>query len=272
MKLKATVVVDNIKKDDIAGEWGLCIMLEYGDKKILLDTGASELFAENLPKLGFDIKDVDYAVLSHAHYDHSNGMKRFFEDNDHAEFFIRESTAENCYFKKFFVTKYIGIPKNILEAYPDRFAVVSGDYTLCDGVYLIPHKTANLEKIGKRESMYQRKGKRWIPDNFSHEQSLVFDTDKGLVIFNSCSHGGAVNIINEVAASFPDKKIYGLIGGFHLYNKPEKEVRELSERIKKTGISYVCTGHCTKDRAYGIMKEELGDILEQLSVGLVMEF
>jgi len=34
----------------------------------------------------------------------------------------------------------------------------------------------------------------------------------------------------------------------------------------------VCTGHCTKDRAYGIMKEELGDILEQLSVGLVMEF
>ena len=35
---------------------------------------------------------------------------------------------------------------------------------------------------------------------------------------------------------------------------------------------YVCTGHCTKDRAYRIMKEELGDKLEQLRVGFVIEF
>ena len=139
-------------------------------------------------------------------------------------------------------------------------------------MYLIPHKTPGLQKIGKREMMYLKTPQGFVPDNFSHEQSLVLDTDKGLVIINCCSHGGAVNIIQEVMATFPDKKVYGLIGGLHLFNKSEAEIREVARKIKSTGISYVCTGHCTKERAYNIMKEELTDMLEQLHVGLTMEF
>ena len=122
--------------------------------------------------------------------------------------------------------------------------------------------------LGKREMMCRRTKKGWKPDDFSHEQSLVLDTGKGLVIINSCSHGGAVNIIREITATFPGKHVYGLIGGFHLFNKSEAEIREVAEAIKETGINYVCTGHCTKNRAYGIMKEILGDRLEQLRVGL----
>lgn len=52
MRTKLTVIVDNIPKGDIAGEWGLSILAEYGDKKILADVGASELFATNLLQLG----------------------------------------------------------------------------------------------------------------------------------------------------------------------------------------------------------------------------
>ena len=72
--------------------------------------------------------------------------------------------------------------------------------------------------------------------------------------------------------TFPDKGVYGLIGGFHLYNKSEDEVRQVAKKILKTGIDFVCTGHCTKDKAYNIMKEELGDKLQQLRVGLEMKF
>jgi len=71
METKVTVIVDNIPFGDIKGEWGLSILVEYGDKKILADVGASDLFAENMVKLGFRVADVDYALLSHAHYDHS---------------------------------------------------------------------------------------------------------------------------------------------------------------------------------------------------------
>lgn len=270
--MRATVVVDNRKNGEIQGEWGLCIYIEYEDQKILLDAGASNLFARNAEKLGISLKEVDMAVLSHAHYDHANGMEAFFQNNDKAKFYLRETCDENCYFKKWFITKYIGIPKHILEKYPDRIVFAKGDVKLCEGVYLIPHKTEGLSEIGKREKMYQHRNKKWYPDDFSHEQSLVFETQRGLVIFNSCSHGGAVNIINEVASSFPDQKVYALIGGFHLFNKPVSEVQALGRKIKETGIEYVCTGHCTGGKAYAALKEELGDKLHQLQAGLVMEF
>ena len=103
----------------------------------------------------------------------------------------------------------------------------------------MPHSTPELERVGRRERMYRLENGRWRPDDFSHEQSLVLDTAKGLVIFNSCSHGGAANIINEVAAAFPDKTVYALIGGFHLYNKPASEVRALAEKLRQTGVAYM---------------------------------
>lgn len=270
--MKATVIVDNIKNNEISGEWGLCIFIEYGDKKILLDTGASSLFAKNAETLGISLEDVDMAVLSHAHYDHANGMEEFFKINNKAKFYLRDGCAENCYGKKWIFSKYIGLPKGILKGYSDRIEFASGDVQIADGIWIIGHKTDHLDLIGKRENMYQKRNHRWYPDDFSHEQSLVFETEKGLVVFNSCSHGGAANIIHEVAQTFPKKKVYALIGGFHVFNKTEAEVRELANKIKDTGIEYVCTGHCTGKQAYGILKEELGDMLHQLKVGLQMEF
>lgn len=272
MEAKLTVIVDNVADGKLAGEWGLSILLEYSGKKILVDTGASGLFAENMKKMGFEIADIDHAVLSHAHFDHANGMPRFFQENTKAKFYLRETALDNCYFKWSVFHKYIGIPRQVFSDYADRIEMVSGDYQLMKGICLIPHKTPGLEAIGKREKMYRRTAHGWKADNFSHEQSCVFETEKGLVIINCCSHGGAVNIINEVKATFPDKHIYGLIGGFHLYNKKEAEIRETAKKIQSTGVDFVCTGHCTKERACQIMKEELGDRLHLLKAGLEMKF
>lgn len=266
--MKATILVDNIKNEIAEGEWGLSILVEYGEKKVLLDVGASGLFLENAKKLGIELQDVDYAVLSHAHYDHADGMKHFFEYNDHTKFYLRDSCKENCYWKKLLIHKYIGLPKGIMEEYSDRIIYATGDVTLCEGVYLIPHKMPNMQLIGKKANMYQRQGRKWIPDDFSHEQSLVFDTLHGLVIFNSCSHGGVDNIIHEVEQTFQGKKVIAMIGGFHLFDKPEKEVREIAKKIRDTGISCIYTGHCTGKKSYDILKEELGDVVNQIKVGL----
>lgn len=269
--MKATVLVDNIQTDNIKGEWGLSILIEYNDEKILLDVGASGLFVKNAEKLSLSLEDIDYAVLSHAHFDHANGMKQFFELNTKSKFYVQSTCAENCYFKKWIFTKYIGIPKKILADYSDRIEYTLDDYKLTEGVYLIAHSTDGLGAIGKREMMYRKEKTGWMPDDFSHEQSLVLDTEDGLIIFNSCSHGGVINTIKEVSSVFPDRKIKAYIGGFHIYNKSEAEVRELAGKIKETGIQYICTGHCTGEKAYGILKEELGDIMHQLRVGKVME-
>lgn len=272
METKITIVVDNKSFDNINGEWGLSVYIQYANKKILLDAGASNLFLENMKKLDIDVSDIDFATLSHAHYDHANGLPAFLQHNQKAKLYLRDHTADNCYKKKFLFRKYIGIPRKMLSKCSDRIVMVSGDYKLMDGVWLIPHKTEGLDNIGRRELMFRKTPNGWIPDDFAHEQSLVLDTDKGLVILNSCSHGGADNIINEIKSTFPDKNVYGLIGGFHLFNKSEEEIRNLAARIRETGIKYVCTGHCTKDRAFGILREELGDIVCQMKVGFQIVF
>ena len=271
--MKATVVVDNRGSGALSGEWGLCIYIEYGEKRILLDTGASDLFVQNAEKLGLDLAAVDAAVLSHAHYDHANGMEAFFRCNSRAKFYVGRTCGADCYFKKLFLRRYIGVPKTVLQDYRDRIVYAGKEpMEILPGVHLVPHKTVGLERVGRRESMYRREDGRWVPDDFSHEQSLVLETEKGLVIFNSCSHGGAANIIREVAGMFPGKTVYAIIGGFHLYNKSKAEVRELAKEIQQTGIAYVCTGHCTKERAYQVLRRELGEKLHLLQVGLVMEF
>ncbi len=66
--------------------------------------------------------------------------------------------------------------------------------------------------------------------------------------------------------------MYGLIGGLHLFNKSDEEIRAVAATIRNTGIEYICTGHCTKDRAFSILKEELGDMVNQMQVGYRMEF
>lgn len=270
--MRAKVLVDNISDGAAGSEWGLCVYIEYNGVKFLLDTGASGLFAENAEAFGINIGDVDMAILSHAHSDHANGMKTFFEKNSKASFYLQASARENCFRKKFFSYKYIGIARGTLDTYRDRIIFISGKHQLCDGVYLIPHTTPGLSRVGKREKMVVRNGRKWVPDDFSHEQSLVFDTEKGLVIFNSCSHGGANIIINEVRSAFPGKQVYALIGGFHLFNKTEAEVRALAGKIRDTKVQYICTGHCTGQKAYDILQMELGDTLHQLHIGLTMEF
>ena len=261
----AIVLSDNIADGDFQGEWGLSIYIEYNGKNFLLDTGASNLFVQNANKLGKSIKAVDYAILSHAHYDHSDSMATFFNLNNHAPFFLRKGCKENCYSKKRIFHKYIGLPKHILTDFHDRITYVEEDYEIIPGVYLIPHKTPNLKLIGKRERMYRREHHQWIYDNFSHEQSLVFRTEKGLVIFNSCCHGGIGNIIHEVAKTFPAERVYGIIGGFHLFNKSDEEIDAVIRQIKDADIKYVCTGHCTGGHAYKILKSNLGDMIHPVS-------
>ena len=272
MNIKATVLSDNIACGELAGEWGLSVYIEYGERKVLLDAGASGLFVENAAKLGLDIAAVEAAALSHAHYDHADGMLAFFKANSRAKFYLRGGSA--CYKKEkgHRGYKYIGVPRSVMRKYRNRIEFAEGDCEIMAGVTLVPHKTAGLAAVGEKNKMYVRRGRRYYADDFAHEQSLVFDTHDGLVVFNSCSHGGADVVINEIAETFPGKKVKALIGGFHLYDKSEEEVRALAERIKATGIEKVYTGHCTGQKSFDILRSEIGEKAEQLSVGLIMEF
>jgi 7,8-dihydropterin-6-yl-methyl-4-(beta-D-ribofuranosyl)aminobenzene 5'-phosphate synthase len=257
------------------GEWGLSVYVEFEGKRYLLDTGASHLFAKNAGVMGVDLSKVDIGILSHAHYDHANGMARFFAINKTAPFYLRKGVAENCYhahklFGRLTYHEYIGIHKGWLKRFADRIRYAEGDMQIAPNVYLVPHKTAGLESIGERAHLSVKENGTYRYDSFDHEQSLVFDTPQGLFIMNSCSHAGADNIVKEIEATFPGKKIYAMLGGFHLFRYKDEVVRAFAERLRELDVQRIYTGHCTGDRAYEILREVLGDRVQQMRCGMVI--
>jgi 7,8-dihydropterin-6-yl-methyl-4-(beta-D-ribofuranosyl)aminobenzene 5'-phosphate synthase len=112
---------------------------------------------------------------------------------------------------------------------------------------------------------------RYRYDSFDHEQSLVFDTPEGLFVMNSCSHAGADNIVKEVEATFPGKKIYGILGGFHLYRYKDEAVYAFAKRLLELDVQKIYTGHCTGSRAFEILHEVLGERACQMFTGMSIE-
>ena len=159
----------------------------------------------------------------------------------------------------------------MLSRYADRLDKVDGLREIFDGVYLVPHLDKDLAAVGRREAMFLKENGGFREDDFAHEQSLVIRTQRGLVIFNSCCHAGADRVIADALATFPGEAIYALIGGFHLYNKTEEEVRAFASRLKNCGVEHLLTGHCTGEEAFRILREELGEKVQYFSVGFSME-
>ena len=272
--MKVTVLVDNISGKSLGGEWGLSFYIEYRDKVVLLDSGLSGLFAENADRLGLDLNAVDYAVLSHAHDDHANGFDTFFERNDHAPLFVARECGENCYDfdAESQQYKYAGIPRGILERHADRIVRAENDMLISEGIRLLGHNTPDLDQLGLMEQMYlMQEDSSFIPDDFRHEQSLIFELDDGVAVFNSCSHAGADNIVNEVMHTYPGRRILLMAGGFHLFNKSDQYVREFARRLESTGVERIYTGHCTGEKALGLLQEELGNKVNSLRTGLEFE-
>ena len=268
--MKIKVLMDNIPSGELTGEWGLAIWIEYNGRKILLDMGASGAFAENAEKMGINLSEVDFAVLSHAHYDHADGMEAFFAVNNHAPLYIRKACQENCYSDDDGEMEYVGIHEGLLAKYSDRLIRVEGEYSPCPGVRLLPH-SLDMKEAGLQARMYVKELDAFFPELFQHEQSLVFEVNDGLVIFNSCCHGGVENIIEEARTAYGGRNITGLVGGFHLYKTSADDVRRLADKLQASGIEFIVTGHCTGDEAFAMLHEVLGDKIQQMYAGFSAE-
>ncbi|MCD6157666.1 MAG: MBL fold metallo-hydrolase [Euryarchaeota archaeon] len=232
-KDRIVIVYDNKAVGNLKASWGFSAFIKFKNYTILFDTGGSgEILLWNMRALGIDPGSIDYVFISHIHGDHTGGLWMLLGKNNNVTVII-----PNCFPESF---------KQKVVSYNARVVEVSVFTEILPGIY----STGVLYPVG--------------------EQSLVLDTDKGLVIITGCSHPGIVRIVKK-AISALNRPVYMVIGGFHLISNSSREIHEIAKELKDLGVKKVIPCHCSGDLARSIFKEIFGLDYEECHVGLIIK-
>ena len=252
-----TLVENTACASNCQQEHGLSLYLETGNHKILFDMGQSDAFARNAEKLGIDLSQVDFAVLSHGHYDHGGGLETFLKINAKAPVYIHNQAFGEHYNA---AGKYIGLNTGLQQE--PRLHFAAGTSIPAPGMKLTDCN--DLEWDFSPWGLSCRKNGLVSPDDFLHEHYLLITEGQKRILISGCSHKGIVNLAEHFK---PDV----LVGGFHLNKEKNTAVlTEIAQGLKKTDTQYY-TGHCTGDLQFDVMKQILGSKLERITTGTVIE-
>lgn len=261
--MRITCLVENTTGNSAcAAEHGLSLFIETGSQCILFDAGASELFAENAEALGVDLSRVDFAVLSHGHYDHGGGLAAFLARNDHAPVYANRHAFERHMDHE----RYIGLDQRLqneprIKLLDDIFSPAPGaeirTFAEQPRPYSILTGGLSVERDGGTEE-----------EQYLHEQYLILRETGQTVLISGCSHKGIRNIM-----SWCDPDV--LIGGFHFFfldmEKEAKQILDETARELMTHETKYYTCHCTGMEQYHYLKQKMGGRLHYLATGDVIE-
>ena len=241
--MRITVLIENTAADErFCAEHGLSLYIETKGRKILFDAGQSRLFAENAGTLGIDLSAVDFAVLSHGHYDHGGGLKTFLRLNRTAPVYVNRHAFEPHYNAS---EQYIGLDPSLRES--GRLILTDDVYRIAEGLTLCSCNDRERPYGTDSAGLSVREDGRLLPDDFRHEQYLLIEEDGKRILISGCSHKGIRNITEGFA---PDV----LIGGFHLMKHPvDGDLLRCAEALSGCGADYY-TCHCTGSDQYEAMR------------------
>lgn len=293
-----TLIEDTKKNENLINEFGLSLLIETNDLKILLDTGSSGSFIQNSKTLGVDLQEIDIVVISHAHADHGGGLHDLLQMNMTSIVYMHKESASkyygnigsklpllmNCFVHPFVsrsmvFSKYIGLDQDLFSKYEERIKYISKTEEVNQNIVLIsdiPKKYPLPE--GNKFLLTHDNGKLKL-DNFDHELVLAIKESDGIVLFSGCCHSGILNILEAAKEYFCNLPIKCIIGGFHLKLQPEKDYMSgtksdidfIADEIVKHKIEKIYTGHCTGSKAYNILREKLKDRIEPLYTGCTIQ-
>lgn len=255
-----TLIENTTSREDLLYEHGLSLYIEACGKKILFDSGASGAFADNAEALGIHLEDVDLAVLSHGHNDHSGGFLRFLGWNPAAPVWLRPEALLPCHNGS---GEYIGLAPALQKS--SRLRMAAHVQPIGEGLTLYSCNT--MEKVVPIDSagLTVRGEAGFSPDRFLHEQYLLIEEEGKRVLISGCSHKGILNITRWFR---PDV----LIGGFHYMRvDPSDPMLESAANTLLTYPATYYTGHCTGQAQFDAMKKIMADRLLYLSTGTVIE-
>jgi len=261
--MKFKFLVEN-KTDNpgVTAEHGLSVYVEADVKKILFDAGATDMIIKNAAEMEVDLPEVDFAVVSHGHYDHTGGFPEFCKINEKAPIYLhknafRESYGiENGEFEK--ETCGIRWSEKEKEIISDRIVFTDGPVKITENI-IVTGTVPFADGFHPTEKFYYNDGNGMVPDDMSHEQCLVIRQPKGLYIFSGCSHRGVISALNASKAMFPGERVAVLVAGMHLYSASDADRNEVVNQIADENLDMVMPVHCTGIKAICDLKNILGE-------------
>jgi 7,8-dihydropterin-6-yl-methyl-4-(beta-D-ribofuranosyl)aminobenzene 5'-phosphate synthase len=260
--LKITVLTEDsvLYESHYLGQHGVSFLLE-GVKgsdvmRILVDVGQnSQALLNNMELMNISPAIIDAVVLTHCHYDHTQGVARMVKEIGRRDIQV---IAHRDIFRLNFIT----------EPYPRHVGIMPGDsreeiekaggslLLTRDPVKLMSGITTTGEV--KRQTDFEEVGialktiqnGEVVDDQMLDDISVVANVNqKGLVIVTGCSHAGIVNIAKHAMELTDCEKIEGIIGGLHLIDAPDDRIKRTSEELSKLNPKWICAGHCTGFKA-----------------------
>ncbi|MGF1689954.1 MBL fold metallo-hydrolase [Photobacterium kagoshimensis] len=278
-----TALVDNSRledRPDLGVERGLAIHLNTMGKQILFDAGSGQTFCDNAAQLGIRMQDVDAVAISHRHHDHCNGVSHFIDRNTSAPIYFRDCESQGYRFKAFGFSSNVGIDKSLFDKLffgknNTQLNLIQDTTEILPNVFLITNINQKYPQPKGNQYLYTESKHGCQHDSFDHELMMVVKEKDGLIVFTGCAHSGVLNMIDTAVTHFPDSRIKAVVGGFHLVGLPvfnsiggsKEDIRDIGRQLLTYPIDKLYTGHCTGMKAFGLLKEILGDKLEHLPTG-----
>jgi len=263
MPLRITTLSENTAGfPGMLAEWGLSILVETDDLKVLLDTGASISVPHNAPIFGLDLSAIDKIVLSHGHYDHTGGLKEVLKQvGKQVEVIAHPDIWAQKYARGQGFERYIGVPFPIedLEDLGGSFTMSRDPVWITDNIVTtgeIP-MTEDFEALDP--NLYVKENGNWRNDDLLDDRALIIKTDEGLVIILGCAHRGAINTVRHAQEITGVKSIHTVIGGTHLMNASEERVLRTGIALQELSVQRVGVSHCTGLPSAMLLAQQLGE-------------
>lgn len=230
-----TILFDNyVSNPDSKSGWGFSCLVEFNSNKVLFDAGGDEtIYASNVSALDVDISDISYVVFSHEHGDHIAALNYILNAGDKFEVYVPVSFSADF--------------ENRVMERKGSLNRVKSPMEFCKGIYLTGEMGDEIK-----------------------EQSMILDTEKGLIIITGCSHPGIVSILNK-AREILNKDIYMVIGGFHLGQYSSSSISEIIEQFRKLGVKKCGATHCTGETQIQMFRDAFGSNFIELGTGKKIE-
>lgn len=269
--MKLTVLVDNHTYIDryYLGEPAVCYLMEDGDRVILLDTGYSDVFAENAARMGIDLSRVTDLVLSHGHNDHTGGLPAFFARFSQP---VRLFAHPDALLPKRVEGLPVGSPLALAQL-PERVQprLLKKPCAVSEHVRFLGEipRVYDFERdraVGEAPSAC---GCCWEADALPDDTSLALVLDGGVFVVTGCAHAGICNTVAYAKAVTGKNEVLGVLGGFHLF-ETGAVLQTTVETLRALGVRRVYPAHCTSLAVKSAFFAAMETV--EVGVGLTLEW